>query len=126
MLGENLEVEMRAKVEEPFKSDPAEGLVARAGASDGGVWSAEGQVRRRSLADHRVSTDALHAELSCAERLAAREECRVGVLPILQIDIAVSRTEHRRRQPRTVIERVAHPFRAELVVSESGQKCCHR
>ena len=116
VLGKDLKVEMRSEIEQTLESYSAETLVARTRTRDGNAYVR--QIGGWSLAHHRVPTEALHAEFSCAEGLAAGEECRVGVPPVGHVRISVGRTEYRRGQPRTVIERVAHPLHADLVVSD--------
>src|SRR5262249_1020273 len=98
------------------ESHPAERLVARPGAGDGNTGCR--QKGGWSLPNHGVSADPLDSELAGTEGLAPRKEGRVGVPAVLQIDVAVSGTEHRRRQPRPPVEGVAHPFGAELVVAD--------
>ena len=92
MLGEDLEIEVLAQVEEALKAYSAERFVAEAGAWDRDAPA--GQVSGGSDAVHGVSADALHTELACAECLTAREERGVGILSVGQVDVAIGGTEY--------------------------------
>src|SRR5436305_1057518 len=87
MLREDLEVEVRTKVEQALEPDPAEALVtdSRAGQRN----ASAGQVSRRSYAVHGVRPKALHTQLACAECLASREERGVRILAVGQVYVTV-------------------------------------
>src|SRR5581483_2364204 len=88
MLREDLEVEMRTKVEQAFEPDPAEGLVTnpRAGQRN----AAAGQISGWGYPVHCICAKALHTQLARAERLASREEGGVRILPVRKVHVAVS------------------------------------
>src|SRR5882672_10677506 len=116
MLSKDLYVKLGAEVKQSFEINPAEALVADAGAGQGNA--AAGKVGSRRLSEHGVSAHALDSQLAHTEGVAARNKSGVGILAVRQIHIAIDGVDNGNGKASPVVVGMSHPLDAELVVPE--------
>ena len=119
MLGENLEIQFAAEIEQAFETHPVKIFIANSRTRD---WiAATCVIHGWGLPKHGVASNPLNPQLAGIEGLTACQEPAVRVLPVGTIWTTIHRVEGGYGKTGAIVVGMPHPLDAQLVVAELAE-----